>query len=380
MAREGIMTKEYYNLEMLRIHELRDLARKMGVKSPTTLKREELIAEINKIMQGESKPYIKANRQGRPARNQSSNFNVNDLFVPKFEDFLDEESRPYTRNSFDDYTWEVAMPQVVYTNETNTSVEACEGYVDIRKGFGMLRNKDFLPRISDKYLSPIIIKKYNLKSGDLVEGSSKFVSDDKPEVLVDVKSAVIHRNFDFDSEESVQGRVINNVPYMQTLQLGGKYQIVAQNRFEKTDIISEVLSFLSEDKNLSVNYLVLNAGNLGFYRNVTSTAFPFSVRDDESVVATELYFEHCKREVEKGKHVVVLIDCLSQLVKNYNSVITNDVMHNSIHPQTLHKIKELLGIAKCVKDGSVTIINVDAFVVPESIKSLFEYEINPLFN
>lgn len=374
------MTKEYYNLEMLRIHELRDLARKMGVKSPTTLKREDLIKEINKIMQGESKPYIKANKQGRPARNQTNNFKLNDLFVPKFEDLIDDSTNYYPQEDYSGYTWELSMPQIVYNTETDMSVDECDGFVDIRKGFGMLRKTDFIPRTTDKFISPILIKKFGLKSGDWVKGSSKFISADKPEVLVDVESENIERKFDFEAKDSIVGVALNNVPYLRDISLGGRYQIVAQNRCDKTDMLLEVLEYFGKQDKITAKYLVLNAGNVNQYKNIETTAFPFSVRDDDSIIATELYFENCKREVERGKNVVVIIDCLSQLVKNYNSVITNDVMHASIHPKTLHKVKELLGYAKSVDGGSLTIINIDAFVVPASIKSLFEYEINPLFN
>ena len=374
------MTKEYYNLEMLRIHELRDLARKMGVKSPTTLKREELIKEINKIMQGEAKPYIKANKQGRPARNQTNNFKLNDLFVPKFDEILDSDDNAYTQSDFGEYTWELSMPQVVYTTETDMSVDECEGFVDIRKGFGMLRKADFIPRKTDKFISPIIIKKFGLKSGDWVKGSSRFIAADKPEVLVDVISDEISRKFDFDAEVDTCGKVLKDVPYLKDIALGGRYQIVAQNRCDKENVVNQLLQYLGDTKGVDAKYLVLNAGNINQYKNIESTSFPFSVRDDDCIIATELYFEHCKREVEKGRNVVVVIDCLSQLVKNYNSVITNDVMHASIHPQSLHKIKEILGFAKSINGGSLTIINIDAFVVPASIKSLFEYEINPLFN
>ena len=375
------MTKEYYNLELLRIHELRDLARKMGVKSPTTMKRDDLIKEINKIMQGEAKPYIKANKQGRPARNQS-NFAVNDLFVPSYDDFMDEELRPYNTSSNSEYTWEVAMPQAVYTAVTDDNLDECEGFVDINsKGYGMLRNKDFVPRVSDKYISPIIIKKYSLKSGDLIKGNSKFVSADKPEVLVEVLSEEIDRKFDFEKERVILGRFIEDLPHIQKINLGGRYQVVAKNRIEKNEIIKDLLSELTKDKTIDVKTFILNAGNLTeSYKNVETKTIPFNVRDDESIKATELYFEYCKRQVEESKDIVVVVDSLSQLAKNYNSVITNDVMHNTIHPQTLHKIKEILGMAKSLSTGSLTIINVDAFVVPQTIKSLFEYEINPLFN
>lgn len=55
--------------EDLNIYELRDIARKIGVKNPTTKKRDVLVKEIEQIKRGELQPYFSTTKQGRPAKN-----------------------------------------------------------------------------------------------------------------------------------------------------------------------------------------------------------------------------------------------------------------------------------------------------------------------
>ena len=56
-----------------RIHELRDFARKVGVISPTTMKKENIIASVMAIAEGKLEPFKNPPKHGRPARNHFSN-------------------------------------------------------------------------------------------------------------------------------------------------------------------------------------------------------------------------------------------------------------------------------------------------------------------
>ena len=61
------------------IYELRNIGRNKGVKNPTTLRRADLINEINKIDRGEVLPYVKKTKQGRPTKG------MNNIKPPKIE-------------------------------------------------------------------------------------------------------------------------------------------------------------------------------------------------------------------------------------------------------------------------------------------------------
>lgn len=72
------------NYKNLCIYELRKLAREIGVKSPTSLKRAELIEKINAIETGKELPFIKKTNKGRPVK--KLNFEVSKEFFD--QDFL----------------------------------------------------------------------------------------------------------------------------------------------------------------------------------------------------------------------------------------------------------------------------------------------------
>lgn len=62
------------NYNQLGIYELRNVAREIGVKRPTTFKKADLIEQIEQIETGELKPYVKKTKQGRPAKQITSQF------------------------------------------------------------------------------------------------------------------------------------------------------------------------------------------------------------------------------------------------------------------------------------------------------------------
>jgi hypothetical protein len=79
------MIKEYKDqiLKSLGVYELRELARSIGVESPTTKKRKQLEQEIIKISKGELEPKINTSRKGRPPKSIKKVEGVLDVFVPK---------------------------------------------------------------------------------------------------------------------------------------------------------------------------------------------------------------------------------------------------------------------------------------------------------
>ena len=97
---------DFNKLNNLRIHELRDFARNVGVKSPTSLKKEEIIEQVLLILSGESQPYVNLTKQGRPAKSQQQLDQLVDLFVPKNSTF-DVQTTPRNYELFSDDRFEL---------------------------------------------------------------------------------------------------------------------------------------------------------------------------------------------------------------------------------------------------------------------------------
>ncbi|MBE5746360.1 MAG: hypothetical protein E7359_03630 [Clostridiales bacterium] len=91
------------------IYDLRDIGRNRGVKSPTQLKKHDLIVEILNIENGKKEPHVKTSKQGRPTK-KTINFNINSLIQEK-NIYLEQEEKNYTNiilsflNDFKDLTF-----------------------------------------------------------------------------------------------------------------------------------------------------------------------------------------------------------------------------------------------------------------------------------
>ena len=91
-------------LSSLRIHELRDLARKIGVKCPTALKKEDLINRSMQILNGETEPYKAKDGKGRPSKSESQINTLMGFFMPdkiSFDDTINFASGDF-RLSYDE--------------------------------------------------------------------------------------------------------------------------------------------------------------------------------------------------------------------------------------------------------------------------------------
>ncbi len=174
-------------LEALSIFELRDLARKVGVYSPTVLQKGKLIEEINLILSGQKEPFVPKNRQGRPAKKLSGYDNIVNVLLP---------NNPTELTTFDDKNAPKPSPNVITMMQNVDSAQYSPPVV--KHGFvELLDNKSALivPNIDDRvavsdyvYVVNQTVERYNLKSGDEIICNANFISKDKPMVLSDIVS------------------------------------------------------------------------------------------------------------------------------------------------------------------------------------------------
>lgn len=90
-------------------------------------------------------------------------------------------------------------------------------------------------------------------------------------------------------------------------------------------------------------------------------ASTFDADDDDHVLKAELTLSVLKRLVENGEDVVLYIDSISRLARSYNVIAPSNekILSGGVTGSSLHKVKEVLGAARCFKDhkGSLTIIS-----------------------
>ena len=369
------------DLEQLRIHELRDLARKMGVQAPTVLKKEEIIEEIMKIMNGETEPFTRHNKKGRPARNGADSFNVVDFILPKPEDMHDVEETSEYNLAHDKFTWVLNMESASYGTEAEP--HKCSGIVEIKpEGYGVLHVSGICPSEQDVFVSKNIVKQLELKSGDKVSCWAKLIKEGYPETAYEVVKNGDEAKLNFDESKTDKlGNGYNIDIDISNFKLGGRY-FLKTNR-DVYDVVPEIAeSVLKEVKGAKVITFYLNAmiERINYECPAEIEYVPFNKMDEEIIIASDLFFEKCKRMVETESNVVVVLSGLSQLAKACNAVYLKSNNYQEVSSKTAFKIKNILALAKKINENaSLSLICVDDLKVPHNILDLFEYEILPLF-
>lgn len=377
------MNEKITDLEQLRIHELRDLARKMGVNAPTSKKKEQLIDEIMKIMNGESAPVSNKTKKGRPVRTSSENFDVVDFILPSQDELkLFNEYTDYQLEQ-EKYHFMLNMDFAEY-KDVDLGESIKEGCVEIKsEGFGIIHVKGLLSDNDDVYVNKITIKQLKLRSGDYVRAKCKKVKDNYPLVAYEIVKISEHsdKNYDDMPAKPLSEELHISAPDLTKFKLGGRYFVhPSDDSYEVTANIA--LEIMKKYPSIVVETLYLNSmmERLPYNEKLVVNHIPFSRQDEDVITGTNLYFERIKRIAETGKHVVVVVNEITQFSKSYNNIYLKSSSYNEISNVTTHRTKALLSIAKNVGDASITIIAVDKLRVPLNIENLFKFEILPLFN
>ena len=380
------MEQKVNDLQQLRIHELRDLGRKMGVNAPTSKKKEDLIQEIMKIMNGESVPFAFNTKKGRPVRNNSEDFDVVDLILPSQSEM--QAFNDYTYGSYDEDKMRFMVRMDVnsgYGDSEVNSVFEREGVLEIKpEKFAVIHVDGYHSSYRDVFVNMIMVNQLNLKSGDKVLAKTRKVKENYPEIAYEITKLDKETGVNFDELQSQL--LIEKVNILandiKEFHLGGRYYVnPSYDSYRLTcDLVKEIQKL--DVKNLQVSALYLNAmmERLPYESEINMTAIPFSRPDEEVIMGTNLYFERLKRYAESGMNVVCVINEISQYAKSYNNIYINNNNFQDVSSKASYMTKALFSNAKYTDKGSITIIAIDKLRVPTNIENMFKYEILPILN
>jgi len=377
------------SLGKLGIFELRNLAREVGVYSPTIYKKEVLIEKILLIINGKEEPYVSKTKQGRPPKSINSVNNIIDIFIPKSN--IEEKEKSYNSLSYDigmlskliamDSNQLHKQYQAYETKNVNAILEVFE------EGYGFCYEKGYNTNNLELnyFVSEAMISSYNLRTGDILEGLVKKLMDDKPYLLykiekingVSVSEFVLNRP-DFNElmakypNERIlfsqnEENAVNNL-YMEKYLPIGKGQRVLLATSKETDftqLISLFLSVKDNNKKISKKCLLIDERpeDITEYKNLLKdTKLVCTNVDDnpcEAIQKIELSIEGSKRKVELNQDVIVVISSLVRLQNLYKKKIAmskdNETKDDSCLSITM--IKKLFASARNTQNnGTLTII------------------------
>ncbi|MBU3723974.1 MAG: transcription termination factor Rho [Burkholderiaceae bacterium] len=256
-------------------------------------------------------------------------------------------------------------------------------------GFGFLRSPEssYLASTDDIYLSPSQIRRFNLHTGDSVEGEVRTPKEgERYFALVKVdkingqppeasKNKILFENLtplfpdepitlerDMKGEENITGRVIDMIA---PIGKGQRGLLVASPKSGKTVMMQHIAHAITTNYP-EVTLIVLLIDErpeevTEMQRSVRGevVASTFDEPATRHVQVAEMVIEKAKRLVEHKKDVVILLDSITRLARAYNTVVptSGKVLTGGVDANALHRPKRFFGAARNIEEGgSLTII------------------------
>lgn len=343
------------------------------------------------------------------ARNDYRTENRNDMRNNRYENRND--TRPDYRNEnrtegVNDYRAENRMeikhevkPETENSTHRKTSYgsndmeqldsgETKEGILEVMPdGYGFIRCDNFLPGENDVYVSPAQIRRFNLKTGDIVAGNTRIRNqNEKFSALLYVKSvngfspleAQKRKRFEdltpifpderIHLETSKASLAMRMVDLISPIGKGQRGMIVSQPKTGKTTLLKQIA------KAITANYPEMHLIILLIDErpeevtdikesiqgsNVEVIYSTFDELPENHKRVSEMVIERAKRLVEHKKDVVILLDSITRLARAYNLTVqaSGRTLSGGLDPAALHMPKKFFGAARNMREGgSLTIL------------------------
>mgnify|MGYP003373752176 FL=1 len=273
--------------------------------------------------------------------------------------------------------------------ELDSGIEA-NGILEVMPdGFGFIRCENFLPGENDVYVAPSQIRRFNLKTGDIIVGNRRIKAvTEKFAALLYIKtvngyplSATERRpNFEdltpiFPNERlHMETRAERNSVAMRVLDLlspigkGQRGMIVSPPKAGKTTLLKQVARAITvnhPDMHLMILLIDERPEEVTDIReaivgpNVEVIYSTFDEQPDRHKRVSEMVIERAKRLVEHGRDVIILLDSITRLARAYNLTVapSGRTLSGGLDPAALYMPKRFFGAARNMREGgSLTIL------------------------
>ena len=277
---------------------------------------------------------------------------------------------------------------ILQTKAKNKETIFGEGILEVLSdGYGFLRSPDYsyLPGPDDIYVSHSQIKKFHLKTGNLVSGQIRPPKDNerffallKVETVNGINPHESRGLVHFENltplypdeiiklETDAENISTRTIDLLAPIGKGQRGLIVAQPKTGKTILLQKIANSISTN-DPSINLIILLIDErpeevTDMARSVKAevVASTFDEPATRHVQVAEMVISKAKRCVETGENVVILLDSITRLARAYNTVIPHSgkILSGGVDSNALHKPKRFFGAARNVENGgSLTIIS-----------------------
>ncbi len=273
-------------------------------------------------------------------------------------------------------------------SDTLDSGETASGILEVMPdGFGFIRCANYLPGENDVYVAPSQIRKFNLKTGDIVEGNTRVkTQNEKFSALLYVKKingyhpSEAARRYSFEDmtpifpDERVKLETPGASVAMRIMDLmspvgkGQRGMIVSPPKAGKTTLLKEVAKSIKKnnpDMHLIILLIDERPEEVTDIReaiegpNVEVIYSTFDELPEHHKRVSEMVIERAKRLVEHKKDVTILLDSITRLTRAYNLTVppSGRTLSGGLDPAALHMPKRFFGAARNMREGgSLTIL------------------------
>ena len=368
--------REKYNT--LKITDLRSIVKGMGIKGTSTMNKDELVdilvekeKEYNGVtIKEEKKAPVKEDKKAvepaEPAPKASEEKEVSDNNMVVF-------GAPGFEQEYD-----------ARLDSNNTVTGIVEVMPD---GFGFIRSDNYMSGDNDVYIQHAIIKKFGLRTGDIVTGNTKIKSEkEKFSALLYVtkinggKPESIANRCKFEEmtpifpDEKIRLDIPGAPVSMRIVDLvspvgkGQRGMIVSQPKAGKTTLLKDIAkSVLYNNRKMHMIILLIDERPEEVTdikeaikgENVEVIYSTFDETPEHHKKVAEMVIERARRLVESKQDVIILLDSITRLTRAYNQVIppSGRTLSGGLDPAALHMPKKFFGAARNMREGgSLTIL------------------------
>ncbi len=363
--------------ESLALVDLKAVARARGLRGISTMKKDEL---VEAMLAADEKDKAEGKGVQQPKG----------VVTPKAVERKETKIREEVKAKEDSRNKEEKTTQAEEekTLEELDSGISAHGILEVMPdGFGFIRCENYLPGENDVYVAPSQIRRFGLKTGDILEGNTRVrTQGEKFAALLYVKSingytpeeSSKRYNFEdmtpiFPNERlhlempgaSVAMRVMDLISPVGKGQRG---MIVSPPKAGKTTLLKDVAKSVkhnSPEVHLIILLIDERPEEVTDIKeaiegpNVEVIYSTFDELPEHHKRVSEMVIERGKRLVEHGKDVVILIDSITRLARAYNLIVppSGRTLSGGLDPAALHMPKRFFGAARNMREGgSLTIL------------------------
>jgi len=277
--------------------------------------------------------------------------------------------------------------KIMESQSSSDGVILAEGVLEIlEEGYGFLRSPDYnyLPGQDDIYVSPSQIKRFDLRTGDIISGQVRPPKDneryfallkieavnfDEPDVaktktLFD-NLTPLYPNEPFSLETNAEEQTTRIIDLMCPIGKGQRALITSPPKAGKTIILQKIAqAIVGNHPEVKLIVLLIDERPeevTDMRRSVRGevVSSTFDEPAERHVQVAKMVLEKAKRLTEHGNDVVILLDSITRLARAHNSVVPHSgkILSGGVDSNALHKPKRFFGAARNIEEGgSLSII------------------------